>query len=91
MNYFSIEGVYADDDDYRKKAAAYAACVEAGIGIPDELCSFFNHQPPQDLEVKTADLDAAGREEDSDDSYIVLVDLSKVPEGVTHLRISCSA
>lgn len=89
MDYFSITGHQGITDEYVKKKAAYEACVDAGVPVPSEVSAFFLHQPPGDNGFAVR-LDHAGREEDTDDSYVVVIDLDKVPDGVRSLRVICS-
>lgn len=89
MDFFSIEGFHPVDDDYRKKLAAYDACVEAGIGIPPELSAFFNHQGP-DPDGMSMALNYAGKEIHTEDAYGLMIDLTKLPGGITMLKIYCS-
>lgn len=42
----SIRGIIPATDEYNKKAAAYWACDEAGIDIPDDLRDYFNGCEP---------------------------------------------
>lgn len=75
-------------EDYTKKKIAYEACVAAGVPIPDALSAYFLHQPPSDDGFEI-DLGKIGVEEHAEDAYCMIVDLTKIPEDITRLRILC--
>lgn len=53
MDNITITGIRPADEEHKKKLAAYKACKEANIKIPDELQEFFNYDEPNDLGTET--------------------------------------
>lgn len=84
-----IDGVIPPSEDYRRKLEAYRACERAGVNPPDALSAFFGWVHPGDprldggreVSLKNAirgNVDYAGG---------ALIDLAKLPEGVTQIRV----
>ena len=46
-----VYGIRPMDDEYRAKMAAWYACEEAGVEIPDEVVAFFNGKTPDEVGV----------------------------------------
>lgn len=77
------------DDDYKKKLAAYNACVAAGIEIPDTLKEFFDFEEPNP-EGTSVTLDRYHPEccatWTSDGREGFQVDITKLPPGTRWVR-----
>lgn len=72
-------------EEHRKKAAAYIACEEAGVRIPEELFKYFGNNTPcpegmeVDLKIDWDITPGGGYSEKT-------VDLSKLPEGTVLIK-----
>ena len=82
-----VELIRPPDKKWLKMKAAYDACGEAGVEVPETIDDFFDHQPPDEFGVRVkkapkgciTDLDRdcqAGME----------VDITKLPPDVTIVR-----
>jgi hypothetical protein len=79
------------DDKWRMMAAAWDACVNAGVTPPDAVRQFFGHEPPdpQGVEVSEGELRKCGalREWENDKSSEGYeINVSKLPPDVTVIR-----
>jgi hypothetical protein len=82
-----IEGFKDPTPEYKAMAAAYRACEEAGVPIPDELNRFFDWGEPRD-DGTLVSLEEAMTGKGVAYGDGILIDLSKLPEGVTRIRVS---
>lgn len=90
------EAVKPANADYKKKAAAYHACVAANVPIPKELSEFFGDEEPDDTgttihlgyDMRT-DHPSCEKWQDSSRSGFQ-VDITKLPAGTRYVRFYCS-
>jgi hypothetical protein len=84
-----VLGFIPSDEEWQQKKAAWEACVEAGIQIPDELYDFFGEggDGPDDAGKVVALPDGVVTEwSDGDMSSGFEVDVKKLPKNVTVVR-----
>ncbi len=84
-----IIGLRPATEDYKKKMAAYYACKEAAIEIPDELDAYFNFEPPNpdgmEVDIDAEELDCVeDYNEQSKEGFTV--EIAKLPAGVEFIR-----
>lgn len=87
MGNIKVFGIVTADDNYKKKLAAYNACREAKIGIPEELREFFNYNEPSSLgeEIHLGAFCVEVLDEDYKDGCII--NLSKISTNVKFIKI----
>lgn len=85
----SIKGVKAPTPEFNKKLAAYQAMEAAELPIPAELEEYFGEDGPDEDGV-IVDIDDATEGDLMYEDGEVLIDLSKLPEGVTHIKVIAS-
>lgn len=83
-----VVGYFEANEEYRKKAAAFAACAAAGVDPPDSLR---NHDPGEvgpDAPGPMLELHnhRAVKKYQRDRQTGFEIDLEKLPEGVRYLR-----
>jgi hypothetical protein len=86
-----VVGIMPADEAYKKKLAAYRACEEAGIAMPEELEKFFGHRVPNALGLQIDLYNHPSVEpynEEGCEGYTI--DVSKLPEGVRFVRVYAS-
>lgn len=80
-----VVGIAEPDESWRKMKAAYDACLNARVEVPDEVLEFFGGEPPDD----------AGMEVSVQDSVIgfsseyrqgFTVDLKRLPPRIRFIR-----
>lgn len=76
--------------DFEKKRQAYFACKAACIPIPRELEKFFNDREPDGRAGIGMEIDVPHEKWAARASEGFEVDITKLPEGVTHIRFYCS-
>jgi len=86
----NICGVRSPDEKWVKRVKAWKACVEAGISPPEELQKYFD-----DLECWTPEIDKGPeiclidteccQEYNMESTFGFEIELSKLPEGITHI------
>jgi hypothetical protein len=82
-----VMGFIPPNDKFKRMLAAYRACEEAGVEIPDEVQNFFRHDPPDENGVKVPlDHDFAVRVWKDDDRDGYEVDLDKLDPAIRVLR-----
>ncbi len=85
-----IVGFIPPDEKWRKNAAAWKACEEAEIELPQELMSYFGGEDPTDMPGREVDIEPAvancGRE--GTDGWEVT--LAKLPPEVKVIRFENS-
>lgn len=87
-----VVGERDNTEQWTKMRDAYWACKDAGIKIPTEVLEFFDYnEPGSEAEKGRTEVelprDAVEEINDSDLSHEgYRVDLSKIPEGVSHIR-----
>ena len=76
-------------DEHRKKAAAYIACEEAGVKVPQELIKYFgdNTPSPDGMEIE---LDIEWETSHCGGHAEKVVDLAALPEGTYKLKFKTS-
>jgi len=86
MSSLFVIGIKPADVEYKKKAKAYKACVEAGVEPPEELCEYFEWKvpDPQGMEV---DISHALTERNVEMQDGFDIDLNKLPEDVKFLKV----
>lgn len=87
--YVTIRGIRPADEDYEKKFAAFEACKEANCEIPGKLMDYFegNMDPDEGgMELKL-NMATEGRI-DYECGGECVIDLKKLPEGVTKIKIT---
>lgn len=84
-----FRGIKAPTEDYRKKLAAYKALEDAGLDIPEELDNFFGGEEP-DKDGVAVRIDGAVKGDLMDGDNEVIIDLAKLPDGVTHIKVILS-
>jgi len=77
-----------DDDTYKKHAKVLIACKEAGIKIlPEETAKYFQWEYPEEYLLKEVlEIEVPNKKINEDDSDIIEVKVSDIPEGVEVLR-----
>lgn len=88
---------FEDNEDFRKKADAFKACVAAGVDPPDALSAFDPGDIGKDAPGPLFDLNA-GRDDEHPavSKYLGIgqggfeVDISKLPKGIRYLRFVSS-
>lgn len=85
MDVYAV-GVKAPTEEYKKKVEAYQACEAAGLEIPSELEKYFNFQEPPE-EGMEIDIDEAVSGNVMYDDGVMTIDLSKLPDGLTHIKV----
>jgi len=81
----SVIGFREPDEKWRKMKQIYDACVDAGVDIPKDVDEFFNWEPPSDEGIKV-DIDKICERyapHEACDGY--KIEISKLPENVTHI------
>ncbi len=94
---YNVEGVKPPDAKWKKMKAAWVACEDAGISVPDEIYEFFNGETPDEKGVVEQLGGMYGKRHqcvaliEDDNGGGFEVDLKKLPDDVTLLRfrISC--
>ncbi len=85
MGTLAVVGIKPADEEYKKKAAAWNACSDAGVPIPKEISEFFDYEEPlkegMTTEVQSSEYSAEMTEG-------LVVDLSTVPKGVKLIRFT---
>lgn len=84
-----VRGVKAPTDEYKKKLHAYRALEDAGLSIPDELSAYFGHNEPEEDGV-SININGACEGDIMSEDGVVTIDLSKLPKGVTHVKVIAS-
>ena len=80
-------GLIEPTEDYKKKYAAFKACEEAGIEVPQQLWEYFNNDIPYKDGVSTK----ISYERKTDDGGVIYeVDVSKLPPQVTKVQFIVS-
>lgn len=85
-SYF-VRGIMEPTEDYKRKFAAFKACQEAGIEIPEELWKYFNDETPYE---GGADVKIPFETVKEPGSFIYEVDLKKLPPQVTKVHFVIS-
>ena len=77
-----------NDETWLKKKALYEECVAKGSDIPDEILDYFGGSIPDPLgkEIWLKRTECVTEWDDGDYRTGFTVDLSKLPEGTTHIR-----
>jgi hypothetical protein len=76
-----------DDNKFQKYAKIWKSCVEAGVGVPEEVFDYFNGEDPDEngMEVGIENTDAVKiYKEDYYDGFEV--DVTKLPKDVHIIR-----
>jgi len=73
------------DDKYKKMAAAWEACTDAGVDIPVEIEEFFNYTKPDGNTIWSEIKDAITMDCDYGIELWV-VDLKKLPDDITLIK-----
>lgn len=79
-----IAGIIPPDDEYHKMVRVYKACQEAGVEIPSEVKTFFNHSEP-DPNGLIVELDQFAEEYYNNNRGGLAIDLDKIPSNVKTL------
>lgn len=86
-----VYGIKPPDEKWRRMRAVWDACVEAGVGPPNEVEVFFGHEPPSATDGVVIDLEKIGAAklwqpggDSMKEGVEVLVDL--VPQDVAIIR-----
>lgn len=82
-------GIKTPTDEFKKKLAAYRALKAADMEIPSELDSYFDGEEP-DEEGMSVKIDDACEGNLEYEDGCVTIDLSKLPAGVTHIKVIAS-
>lgn len=83
-----IEAILEETPQYKKMKAIYDLCEEAYVEIPKEVLDFLEEHSPSKYGMGIQIEEAIKKMEgDCDEGTIYLVDLTKIPKGVTMLRI----
>ena len=84
-----VVGFKPADEKWKKMKTAWDACERAGVEIPDEVLSFFNHVKPDErgveVEIEKLDCVKAYRREGGGANGFE-VDVKKLPPDVTIVR-----
>ena len=78
-----VRGLIEPTEDYKKKYAAFKACEDAGIEIPQQLWEYFNDETPCGDGISTK-IPYEKRTDDGNVTYEV--DVSKLPPQVTKVQ-----
>lgn len=85
-----VIGVVPPDDDWKKMKAAYDACIEADIEVPESVMNFFGGDEPDDagviINLSSKQYVAVCREwrDESGEGYEL--DVADIPKNVKTLR-----
>ncbi len=85
----SVIGIKAPDKKWQKMKAVYDVCMAAKVQLPSEVTDFFDGCEPDPMGVEV-DLVKQGAmaEWRNDWARGFLIDVKKLPDDVTHIRIS---
>lgn len=90
-----VVGFRPRDATWQQFKAIYDNCTAAGINVPDKVNEFFNWMEPDErgIVVELSHADGHDKNPDApvssfqdDSSQGLIVDLAKLPSGVTHLK-----
>lgn len=81
-----VVGYRAPDAEWKKKALAWVACIDAGVEPPDELEEFFDGQDPSEQDGCEVSIRKATTEWSGDGKAGLELDLEKLPPGVKIVR-----
>lgn len=83
-----IMGFVPPDGEYRKMAAVWKSCEDAGVPIPDEVSKYFRHEPPTGIGFEVnleTDRCCSEYKEDMIDGFEI--DVDKIPENIKIIRV----
>lgn len=83
-----VVGFKPPDDKWKKMKAAWDACEEAEIEVPEEVEEFFGGEPPDEAGV-TVEIDGheCCKEYSEEGSSGYEIDISKLPKDVRIIRV----
>jgi hypothetical protein len=81
--------VSPDNELYQKHAKVLIACLEAGVKLlPVETAKYFDGESPEEyLLIEKLKINIPHEEITEDMDEIYVIDISKLPEGVTKIRV----
>lgn len=80
-----VVGFVPPDDKWEAMRAAYDACADAGVPIPEEISKFFNWCEPDDNGAEI-DIKKATRKWEDDSRQGIDVDVSQLPQHIKVIR-----
>ncbi len=84
----ALTAVKAPDEKYKRYKKVWFACEEAGVDIPEEVLDFFEGMVPDERGVVIENCSHFTKEwEEHKWTGGKIIDLAKVPDDITHLRI----
>ncbi|AMQ66524.1 hypothetical protein BH753_gp042 [Bacillus phage Shbh1] len=81
-----VVGVKSPTEEHKKKVEAYRACEAAGIEVPSELEMYFDYTEPSEDGMEVSISEAVSGDVMYDEG-VMTIDLSKLPSGVTHIKV----
>lgn len=80
-----VIGIRAPDSKWQRMKAIWDACDLAEVNVPDEVLDYFEGEEPNPLGVEV-ELNGCvnGVDEEGQDGFVV--DLSKLPKDITHIK-----
>ena len=80
-----VIGFQPPDNEWKTKKAAYDACEAASIPIPEELYTYFNHEPPND-HGREIDITQATTPWHDDMREGIEIEIAKLPPNIKIIR-----
>lgn len=82
-----VIGFHPPDAKWQQMKAVWDSCRSAGVDPPDEVLSFFDHEPPDDAGVKiNLEEHACCSKYGEDMTEGFEIDISKLPPNITKIR-----
>lgn len=82
-----VRGIKQPTEEYIKKVKAYNALVEAGMDIPDELYDYLGLDEKEEIFEEEEEIKINEAVSGNFDYGDVIVDISKLPAGTSHIVI----
>ena len=80
-----VKGFRPPDKKWKEMKAAYDACTEAGVEVPEKVEKFFNYCPPNENGIEV-DLDKIVKEAHEDSREIFELRVKDIPDNVTVIQ-----
>lgn len=83
-----IVGYHPPNEKWEKMRAVWDACKAADQEVPEDVDAFFGGEAPEDIGVRVwLEGTEACREYSGQDEEGYEIDLAKLPEHITHIRV----
>lgn len=86
---YNVVGIKSPDEKWKKMKAVWDACTAADLQVPDEVDTYFNQEEPNPNGVRVDVIHTHVARPYSGENAIE-VDLSVLPEDVTHIQFVIS-